>query len=241
MGGSARPRRRAVELAGTKFKIIQGFPGGGATRSEVEGNTKAWAAMKVDNAQWLKEKKVNLLLQYALERSPDLPDVPLMADSARPRRQGRAQAVCHGQRHGPLDFCAARRAGGAHRGAARPSTTLRDPELVGFATERHIDIGPPLGGEGLAKLVAETLSVTPGNGGDGEEGAVALQAPFQKGRGSKLGGTACAPLLSPYSPRRFQQLPSCPAFGHHTQGQERRGWPGTKGRSRPSLTGYARP
>jgi hypothetical protein len=38
---------------------------------------------------------------------------------------------------------------------------MSDPELVAFATERNIDIGPPLDGKGLAKLVEETLAVTP--------------------------------------------------------------------------------
>ena len=155
-------------LAGTKFKIIQGFPGGGETelamqRGEVEGNTKAWAAMKVDNAQWLKEKKVNLLLQYALERSPDLPGVPLMVELGR----------SDGEKVALKFFAMGNAMGRSIMGApgAPPDRiaalqkafddTMRDPELTGFAKERNIDIGPPLDGEGLAKLVQETLSVTP--------------------------------------------------------------------------------
>jgi tripartite-type tricarboxylate transporter receptor subunit TctC len=39
--------------------------------------------------------------------------------------------------------------------------TVADPEFVAFAAERHIDLGPALDGEGLARVVAETLSVTP--------------------------------------------------------------------------------
>jgi tripartite-type tricarboxylate transporter receptor subunit TctC len=39
--------------------------------------------------------------------------------------------------------------------------TMHDPELVAFATERHIDIGPAATGEELQKLVEETLAVTP--------------------------------------------------------------------------------
>ena len=155
-------------LAGTKFKIIQGFPGGGETelamqRGEVEGNTKAWAAMKVDNAEWLREKKVNLLLQYALERSPDLPDVPLMAELGRSEGDRRALKLF------AMGNAMGRSIMGApgvppERTAALQkalSDTMADPELVAFATERHIDIGPPLDAAGLAKLVEETLAVTP--------------------------------------------------------------------------------
>jgi tripartite-type tricarboxylate transporter receptor subunit TctC len=155
-------------LAGTKFKIIAGFPGGGETelamqRGEVEGNTKAWASMKVDNAAWLKEKKVNIILQYALERAPDLPDVPLMAELGRSEGDRRALKLF------AMGNAMGRSIMGApgvppERTAALQKAltdTMADPELVAFATERHIDIGPPLDGAGLAKLVEETLSVTP--------------------------------------------------------------------------------
>jgi len=75
-------------LAGTHFKIIQGFPGGAETelamqRGEVEGGSKAWASMKVDNADWVRDKKVNILLQAALKKDADLPEVPLMTDKAK--------------------------------------------------------------------------------------------------------------------------------------------------------------
>jgi tripartite-type tricarboxylate transporter receptor subunit TctC len=155
-------------LAGTKFKIIQGFPGGGETelamqRGEVEGNTKAWAAMKVDNAEWLREKKVNLLLQYALERSPDLPDVPLMAELGKSEDDRRAlKLFAMGNAMGRSIMGAPgvppERTAALQKAVA---DTMSDRELVAFTTERNIDIGPPLDGPGLAKLVEETLAVTP--------------------------------------------------------------------------------
>jgi tripartite-type tricarboxylate transporter receptor subunit TctC len=155
-------------LAGTRFKIIQGFPGGAATelamqRGEVEGNTKAWAAMKVDNADWLREKKVNLLLQYANERSPDMPDVPLMAELGRTAGEKAAlNLFAMGNAMG-RSIMGAPGAPPERTAALRKAfdDTMRDPELVAFAKQRKIDIGPPLGGAGLAKLVEETLSVSP--------------------------------------------------------------------------------
>jgi tripartite-type tricarboxylate transporter receptor subunit TctC len=75
-------------LAGTKFKIISGYPGTTEThlameRGETEGATKTWEAFKADNSDWLRDKKVNMLVQYALKKSPELPDVPLMSDLGR--------------------------------------------------------------------------------------------------------------------------------------------------------------
>jgi tripartite-type tricarboxylate transporter receptor subunit TctC len=39
--------------------------------------------------------------------------------------------------------------------------TVNDPELIAFTKERRIDLGPPLAGEAVAKIVMDTLSVSP--------------------------------------------------------------------------------
>jgi hypothetical protein len=75
-------------LIGTKFKIISGYPGGAdinlaMERGEVAGRgSNAWASWKSTKPEWLKEKKINILVQIGLEKAPDLPDVPLMMDLA---------------------------------------------------------------------------------------------------------------------------------------------------------------
>jgi tripartite-type tricarboxylate transporter receptor subunit TctC len=157
------------QLAGTRFKIVNGFPGGGETnlamqRGEVEGNTKAWASMKVDNADWLSGKLVNILLQYSFERAPDLPDVPLMKELGRTDDERKALGVfAYGNAMGrslmappgtPPDKLAALR--------QAFDATMRDPELLAFVHDRHIDIGPPMTGQALDKLVARTLATPPG-------------------------------------------------------------------------------
>jgi tripartite-type tricarboxylate transporter receptor subunit TctC len=155
-------------LAGTKFKIIAGFRGGSETelamqRGEVEGNTKAWASMKVDNAQWLREKRVNIILQYALDRAPDLPDVPMMAELGLDARANAAlKLFAAGNAMGRSIF--ATPGIPPERTAALRKAfmdTMNDPELIAFTRERNIDLGPALDGAALAKLVAETLSVSP--------------------------------------------------------------------------------
>jgi tripartite-type tricarboxylate transporter receptor subunit TctC len=76
-------------LLGTKFKIISGYPGGAdinlaMERGEVAGRgSNAWASWKSTKADWLKEKKINILVQIGLEKAPDLPDVPLLMDLAK--------------------------------------------------------------------------------------------------------------------------------------------------------------
>ena len=148
-------------LAGTKFSVVAGFRGVSETelavqRGEVEGGTKAWASMKVDNAQWLRDKQVQIILQYAIERAPDLPDVPMMAelglDDARHRG---AEAVRRRQRHGPLDLRDARHSARTHGGAAQGVHGHHGrPGADRVHQGAQYRSGPGADGEALAKLVA---------------------------------------------------------------------------------------
>ena len=132
-------------------------------RGEVEGSSKAWASMKVDNAEWLREKKINILLQYGAERAAELMDVPISAelgtdDSARAalklfamgNMMGRSIMATPGV---PQDRVVALRKAFID--------TMNDPELIAFAKARQIDFGPAVTGEQLQKLVEQTLDVTP--------------------------------------------------------------------------------
>jgi tripartite-type tricarboxylate transporter receptor subunit TctC len=70
-------------LAGTKLKIVSGYPGTADVllamqRGEVEGDVDlSWSEMKVKNASLLAAHKLKLIAQDTLDPSPDLPDVPL--------------------------------------------------------------------------------------------------------------------------------------------------------------------
>jgi len=72
--------------AGTKFKIVLGYPGGANVniameRGEVGGRgSNLWASWKSTRPQWLAEKKIFILVQVGLKRNPELKDVPLMQE-----------------------------------------------------------------------------------------------------------------------------------------------------------------
>jgi hypothetical protein len=72
--------------AGTKFKIVLGYPGGANAniameRGEVGGRgSNLWASWKSTRPHWLAEKKIFILVQIGLKRHPELQDVPLMQD-----------------------------------------------------------------------------------------------------------------------------------------------------------------
>src|SRR5262249_59873060 len=82
-------------VLGTKMKIVAGYPGGNDVvlameRGEVKGRCGwSWSSVLTAHMAWWKEKKINILVQLALAKHPDLPDVPLgteLADNP-PQRQ----------------------------------------------------------------------------------------------------------------------------------------------------------
>jgi tripartite-type tricarboxylate transporter receptor subunit TctC len=76
-------------LIGTKFKIVRGYKNQGSItlameRGEVQGDgNTAWSNLPTVHGDWLKEKKIRLLMQLALTRHPELPDLPLALDFAK--------------------------------------------------------------------------------------------------------------------------------------------------------------
>jgi tripartite-type tricarboxylate transporter receptor subunit TctC len=75
-------------IAGTKFKVIPGYRGSipmllAMERGETDGAFTDWSTFKISHAHWLDEKKVRIIVQYALQRQPDLPDVPTAVELGR--------------------------------------------------------------------------------------------------------------------------------------------------------------
>jgi tripartite-type tricarboxylate transporter receptor subunit TctC len=73
-------------LIGTRFKIVTGYNGTAEIalaieRGEVQGiGDWSWASLKKQRRDWLRDKKVTLLMQGALQRDRELPELPSALD-----------------------------------------------------------------------------------------------------------------------------------------------------------------
>ncbi|MGE5538986.1 MAG: Bug family tripartite tricarboxylate transporter substrate binding protein [Gemmatimonas sp.] len=72
-------------VVGTKFKVITGYPGStdgmlAMERGEVDGALTSWNTLRLSKADWIRNKKINILVQYVLERDPDLKDIPTIVE-----------------------------------------------------------------------------------------------------------------------------------------------------------------
>jgi tripartite-type tricarboxylate transporter receptor subunit TctC len=76
-------------LIGTKFKIVSGYNTTAQIalaieRGEVHGIADwSWSSVKAVRPDWLRDKKVNVLMQVGLHKEPELPNVPFALDFVR--------------------------------------------------------------------------------------------------------------------------------------------------------------
>ena len=76
-------------VLGTMMKIVHGYPGGNEVmlaveRGELGGRCAwSWSAAKATRKSWIEQKRVNIFVQMALSKHPDLPDVPFVMDLAK--------------------------------------------------------------------------------------------------------------------------------------------------------------
>lgn len=154
-------------VLGTRFKLIMGYKGSNdaqlaVERGEVEGHSTSWTAVKVAHPDWRPEKKINIIVQYALRRHPEMADVPTVVEVARTEEQRQIlRAVMNATEIGTAFFTTP----GAPPDRVQAlrnafDATMKDPEFLAEAARTNLTIGP-LSGEELQKLVAEVASLSP--------------------------------------------------------------------------------
>ena len=110
----------------------------------------------------MREKKVNIIMQYGRERNPELPDVPSIYQLAKtPADEQALQLMTLKLQYGrpfflPPDVPAARVE--ALRRAF--DATVADPAYRADAAKASLDLSP-ITGEDVAKLVAQVLATPP--------------------------------------------------------------------------------
>jgi tripartite-type tricarboxylate transporter receptor subunit TctC len=81
------------KLLGLKIQLVTGYPGGAemilaVERGELDGRCGwAYSSIKISKPDWIADKKIKILNVLALERSPELPDVPAIMEFATTERQ----------------------------------------------------------------------------------------------------------------------------------------------------------
>jgi tripartite-type tricarboxylate transporter receptor subunit TctC len=155
------------KVLGVKFKVIPGYEGSVAAylameRGEVDGHSTSWDNIKSSRGDWVRSKKVNVIVQYGIQRHPDLPDVPTSIELGRTEDERQVlRVVANATEVGktvlttpgvPADRVdALRRAFDA---------TVTDPDYIADMSKLQLEV-IPLKGEEIQKLAEEVGTVSP--------------------------------------------------------------------------------
>jgi tripartite-type tricarboxylate transporter receptor subunit TctC len=155
-------------VLGTKFKIVTGYNGTAdiglaIERGEVEGiGDWSWSSLKKQKPDWIRDRKITMLLQSGLQNDPELPDVPNALEFAKTDSDRRVIELFLTQKKiarpiiappgVPLERLATLRA--AMAALAHDQAFLADVEKSGLEAD-------PISGEAVDKVVALIESTPP--------------------------------------------------------------------------------
>jgi tripartite-type tricarboxylate transporter receptor subunit TctC len=131
-------------------------------RGEVEGHTTTWDGMKSRAEQHLRDKTINLLVQYGLNRHPELPDVPASVELGRTPEQTEALRVFANATDVGRFLLATPDTPADRIQVLRRAfdAMAKDPEYIADLKQQKLEHGP-LSGEELQKLVVDVAKVSP--------------------------------------------------------------------------------
>jgi tripartite-type tricarboxylate transporter receptor subunit TctC len=166
--GAGSPSETYLKLlnavAATRFKLVGPYPASNDAmlameRGEVDGAFTSYNTLKVSRQDWLRDKKINILVQYG-ERSADLPDVPFAVDLAKTEADRQLMAFYVSSEQIGRAFLAPPETPADRIAALRKAydETMQDPQLLAEIDQSHSEFNP-LSGEKLQRLVAATADV----------------------------------------------------------------------------------
>ena len=132
---------------GAKVKLVTGYPGGNdinlaMERQEVDGRCGwSWTSLK-SQKQWLTQ--VNLLVQFNLEKNPDLPGVPVALERARDNEQRQVLRLLIAGQYVGRPFFSSPDIPAERKAALRAAfdATMKDREFLAEAAKADLEISP---------------------------------------------------------------------------------------------------
>lgn len=152
-------------VIGTKFKVISGYGGSSEgvlamERGETMGALLSWASLKTTKRDWLSGKKVEILVQYAAQKHPDLGHVPTMVELADTEEGRKILALYASGSELGRSVMAPPRIPHERVRALQSAfdAMVRDEEFLAEVQKSNLEFDP-LSGEELQKIVVEAGNI----------------------------------------------------------------------------------
>ncbi len=142
-------------VLGTKFRVIPGYPGANDALLAMErGETQGFCSLGFSTLEairpdWVRDRKVNIFVQLALQKSREHPDVPLVLDFAKTDADRAALALIVSPNLFARPFAAPPGLPPERLAALRKAfdETVTDPDYLAEAKARALHIEPVSGAE----------------------------------------------------------------------------------------------
>jgi tripartite-type tricarboxylate transporter receptor subunit TctC len=142
-------------VLGTKFRVVTGYPGAAETmlsieRGETDGSAAtSWGNFEAAKQDWIRDGKVNIILQLALKKLPLLGNVPLVMEFARNEADRQALEMIFSRQSMSYPFAVPPDVPPERLQVLRRAfdATMKDPEFLADAKQQKLDIDPVSGDE----------------------------------------------------------------------------------------------
>jgi tripartite-type tricarboxylate transporter receptor subunit TctC len=150
---------------GAKVKLVAGYPGTNEItlameRGEVDGLCGlSWSTMKTRHAQWMRDKKINIIVQASFKLLPELTGVPLVLHQTTDLEKLQILRLFLGAQEMARPFAAPPGIPEDRKAAliAAFDATMKDPEFLAEAEKMNLDVNPVTAKE-LDQLLAEAYA-----------------------------------------------------------------------------------
>jgi tripartite-type tricarboxylate transporter receptor subunit TctC len=155
-------------IFGAKIRLVTGYPGStdialAMERGEVAGMFgMSYSTLASRHPEWISQHKVHILLQAALKKDPDLPNVPLIMDYAKTDMQKKLVKLLVASQAIARPFAAPGGIPADRLAALRKAfaETVADPEFLADAKTQKLDVNPT-SGEEIEALLNELYATPP--------------------------------------------------------------------------------
>ena len=155
-------------LLGTKLKIVTGYSGTTASYLAMErGETTgymgtSYSSLKATKPDWIRDKKVNILIQVALKPDPELPNVPIITALAKTDAEKQALELLLAPQEMSRPYMTTPGVPPERLAALRKAfmDTMKDPAFIADAQKLSIDIDP-MDGKDIKALVEKIYKTSP--------------------------------------------------------------------------------
>jgi tripartite-type tricarboxylate transporter receptor subunit TctC len=171
MGGSGATSDSAVmpkvlnALLGAKIKLIPGYGAGGdlelaVERGEIQGFCGlAWSTLKAARPDWIRDGKINVLLQMGINKDADLPNVPMAQDYVKDPLKSQVLHLILVRQELGRPFAMPPGVPPARVQALRAAfqATIKDPAFLAEAAKEQMELDP-LSGDQVARFLTQAYA-----------------------------------------------------------------------------------